>query len=370
MRSVLILDDDSLLRRGVRTIIERSNLPFFVAHEASSVAVALEWLFRNHCDIAIVDMNMPKQSGLDFFRELERINHQVKCIVLSGHDDFEYTSGSLRHGAVDYLLKPVEREVLIDALRRADNRISKDEAVQNAAVSKMDTENDMNFFQDPEYRTLHDQLNSVFHLIHSSDEDARERKLSALVDSLLDDTIADNRKRRYMLFFHHYTLNRVAELFPQFHNENRKETEKLAIYAQGNDYKVYWAHYRAYWNHIFAYADTVREKGAYRDIDRALAYIHEHYHKDINMASVSNYLNIDYSNFSKKFELVTGSNFSGYLKKLRIEGAKNLLATSNEAIAHIADKLSFGNTKHFITTFKKTVGVTPTEYRRLYDGNN
>ena len=367
MRSVLILDDDSLLRKGVRTIIERSNQPFFVAREASSVPVALEWLFRNSCDIAIVDMNMPKQSGLDFFLELERINHQVKCIVLSGHDDFSYTSGSLRHGAVDYLLKPVERDVLMDALVRADNMISKEEAIQKLAVGKAD--NDMSFFQDPEYKILLDQLNAMFDLIHSAG-DIREQQLETLIDSFLSDTIPDNRKQMYMLYFHQYTLNKVAELFPQFYGENQKEAEQLTVYAKSSDYKLYWAQYKAYWNHIFAYADTVREKGAYRDIDRALAYIQENYQKDINMASVSNYLNIDYTNFSKKFKQATGGNFSGYLKKLRIEGAKSMLASSREPISQIAEKLSFGNTKHFITTFKKTVGITPTEYRRLYGGNN
>jgi len=366
----LILDDDSLLRKGVRTIIERSKQPFYVAYEASSVPIALQWLAINTCDIAVVDMNMPVHSGLDFFVELERINHQIKCIVLSGHEDFKYTSGSIRFGVIDYLLKPTTRDVLMEALIKADKKISQDEAIQNAIISRMEAEGDKGLFQNTDYKIWFDRLETLFNLIHNSVEEVRQQQLNALIESFSDSKISDGSKQRHMQFFHQYTLDRVEELFPQFYSENQKEANKLTIYAQSNDYNVYLEHYKAYWNHIYSYADTVRKRGAYRDIDSALAYIHENYKKDINMASVSNFLNIDYSNFSKKFKMVTGGNFSEYIKNLRIESAKNLLSDTNETIAQIANNLSFGNTKHFITTFKKTVGVTPTEYRRLYGGGN
>ena len=99
-------------------------------------------------------------------------------------------------------------------------------------------------------------------------------------------------------------------------------------------------------------------------MQEAIDYIRENYDQDINMAMVSNYISMNYSQFSYSFKQYTGSNFVNYLKELRMEQAKLLLRDTDMKIHEIQKKVGYDNEKHFMKTFKAACGVTPTEYRK------
>ena len=93
-------------------------------------------------------------------------------------------------------------------------------------------------------------------------------------------------------------------------------------------------------------------------------YIKENYDKNLNMAVVSNYISMNYSLFSYSFKQYTGNNFVNYLKNLRMEEAKKLLAKTDMRVVEISQKVGYDNEKHFMTTFKSSCGVSPSEYRK------
>ncbi|MBO5473272.1 MAG: response regulator [Lachnospiraceae bacterium] len=99
-------------------------------------------------------------------------------------------------------------------------------------------------------------------------------------------------------------------------------------------------------------------------IIQAVRYIEANYNKDLNMAVVSNYVSMNYSLFSYEFKQYTGVNFVSYVKKLRIEEAKKLLADTELRIGEISAKVGYENEKHFMKTFKSACGVSPGEYRK------
>ncbi|ARI78781.1 response regulator transcription factor [Halobacillus mangrovi] len=102
-------------------------------------------------------------------------------------------------------------------------------------------------------------------------------------------------------------------------------------------------------------------------MDKAIEFIHENAHKDLNMAVVSNYVSLNYSYFSHAFKDYTGNNFVDYLKKVRIEKAKKLLSDSNHKIFEVSELVGFGNSKQFSRVFRDLEGVSPKEYReKLY----
>ncbi len=101
-----------------------------------------------------------------------------------------------------------------------------------------------------------------------------------------------------------------------------------------------------------------------KDMDRALEYIHANYAKDLNMTMVSNYVSLNYTYFSQAFKDFVGVSFVQYLKNIRIEKAKELLATTELKVMDIGERAGFDNTKHFNRVFRETVGVTPLEYRQ------
>ena len=102
----------------------------------------------------------------------------------------------------------------------------------------------------------------------------------------------------------------------------------------------------------------------HHEMARAVAYIHEHYAKDLNMAMVANHVSLNYSYFSERFKAWTGENFVSYLKKVRVEKAKELLARTDDKVHEIGRKVGFANPKQFNRVFREMEGITALEYRR------
>ena len=82
------------------------------------------------------------------------------------------------------------------------------------------------------------------------------------------------------------------------------------------------------------------------------------------MAVVSNYISMNYSLFSYSFKQYTGSNFVNYLKTIRMEEAKKLLAETDMRVIEISQEVGYDNEKHFMKIFKSAYGVSPSEYRK------
>lgn len=103
----------------------------------------------------------------------------------------------------------------------------------------------------------------------------------------------------------------------------------------------------------------------HREMKKATQFIQENFDKDLNMAMVSNHVSFNYSYFSQAFKEYTGESFVHYLKKLRIERARELLATTDFKVYEISERAGFENVKHFSRVFKEMEGVSPQEYRDL-----
>ena len=99
-------------------------------------------------------------------------------------------------------------------------------------------------------------------------------------------------------------------------------------------------------------------------MQKAVEYIRENYAKDLNMAVVSNYISMNYSLFSYSFKQFTGMNFVGYLKNIRMDEAKKLLAETELKVNEISQQVGYDNVKHFMKTFKAMTGVAPSEFRK------
>ena len=99
-------------------------------------------------------------------------------------------------------------------------------------------------------------------------------------------------------------------------------------------------------------------------MQQAIDYIQKNYAADLNMAVVSNYVSMNYSLFSYAFKQYTGKNFVNYLKELRVNEAKRLLAETDMRVIEISQQVGYENEKHFMKIFKSVSGVSPTQYRK------
>lgn len=101
-----------------------------------------------------------------------------------------------------------------------------------------------------------------------------------------------------------------------------------------------------------------------RKIREAVQYVRENFRSPLNMATVSNYVSMNYSLFSLLFKQYTGSNFVSYLQNLRLEEAKKLLLETDWKVNEIGSRVGFSDEKHFLKMFKAAVGLSPTEWRK------
>ncbi len=116
---ILIVDDQSLFREGLRTLLSVQP-DFEVAGEAANGEEALRQAVRLQPNIILMDLRMPVMDGVTATQRLREALPQCRVIVLTTFDDDEYVFDGLKAGAVGYLLKDVSSEKLFEAVRAAD----------------------------------------------------------------------------------------------------------------------------------------------------------------------------------------------------------------------------------------------------------
>lgn len=113
---ILIVDDHQLYREGIKRILEFED-GFEVVGEGADGSQVIELTDRHKPDVVIMDINMPHMNGIEATRTLINTYPKVKVIILSIHDDENYVSHALQTGASGYLLKDMDVESLIEAVK-------------------------------------------------------------------------------------------------------------------------------------------------------------------------------------------------------------------------------------------------------------
>ena len=114
---VLIADDHTLLRQGIRMVLELEP-DIKIVGEASDGEEALEQVALLKPDILLLDMNMPKKNGLEVAKTLSSQKITTRVIILTIHDDMNYVVETVKAGAAGYLLKDIDSGMLVSAIRR------------------------------------------------------------------------------------------------------------------------------------------------------------------------------------------------------------------------------------------------------------
>lgn len=121
---VLIVDDEFLVRQGIKHHMNWEAEGFQIVGEASNGEEGLEQVHLLQPDIVITDIVMPVMDGETFVRTLKASHPQIEVIVLSSFSEFEYVRSTLQNGAADYILKPkLDTNELLQVLQRTAGKI-------------------------------------------------------------------------------------------------------------------------------------------------------------------------------------------------------------------------------------------------------
>ena len=125
MYNLLIVDDEPVIRRGIKSLAILSEIGINKIFEAGNAEICLEITDKEQIDIIMLDINMPNTDGLTLAKMLKEKIKNFASIMVTGYDYFEYMQTAIRLGVDDYLLKPVNKTDIELVLKRMIDKIEK-----------------------------------------------------------------------------------------------------------------------------------------------------------------------------------------------------------------------------------------------------
>ena len=131
---LFIADDEIDVREGLRYILDWSELGFYICGEGKNGADTLEQILVSRPDVVLMDIRMPKLSGLEVIRQATEQGFQGKFIILSGYSDFSYAQEAIKYGVTCYLTKPIDEDALEKAVLDARHTLMEEQNAQKKLV--------------------------------------------------------------------------------------------------------------------------------------------------------------------------------------------------------------------------------------------
>ena len=103
MKTVLVVEDEKMIRQGIKTMIQRSGVPVEIIMECNNGETALEILKEQKIDVMFTDIRMPKMDGIELVQKMQELEHKPLTVAVSGYDDFSYAVEMMRHGVREYI---------------------------------------------------------------------------------------------------------------------------------------------------------------------------------------------------------------------------------------------------------------------------
>ncbi len=519
----LIVDDEKYVRALIRHLIDWQALGIKIVGEASDGIQALQMIERYEPEIVIIDVKMPRLSGLEVIRITYESNRNTKFLVISGHKNFEYAQAAIKYRVENYLVKPIAKDELYSNIMAMQRRIREEATLQegkdltgDVGASEMRKEKllmqllQKNSMQAPTFLSL-EHINEIYgtsfykgffnlmaiqmtpidkldaaqkriiltqvatycktkefrlqericvqkstgvYLLINYDHEGDYEETAEMILEYLDKKF--NKYCRFSICISQETRC-LSEIIPKevetaimhrvdlprqqmircgsypvsekpfqvnidsiyqaieivnaeaiedwflnaksritsaetslrdVHETFEKIDEKLnetllSLYGDESDSIPYSDDLKS----VIFIARTRPElaslmqarilqkvddyydfagKRDYHRIRQAKDYITKHYADNISLQDVATVAMMSPNYFSTLFGKVEGCSYNGYLTKYRMNKAKDLLRNKSIRIADISEMVGYVDAKYFSQVFRKTIGITPSEYRRLY----
>ncbi|SDJ74730.1 two-component system, response regulator YesN [Lachnospiraceae bacterium G41] len=410
---VFLVDDEIVIREGIRESFPWEDTPYSLVGEAPDGEMALPIIRDTNPDIVITDIKMPFMDGLELCRELKSQMPWIGIIVLSGYDEFEYARQCIKLGVREYLLKPINSADLREALDKVSAQLKEErKTLEHAASLRARMEDGGKFLKEKligslfsDETALEDahnvlkQLRSMgcpvpapFYVVIDaafSPTGTGQEAAALLAESsggivnasasrtgtrllVLGDTAEDAEERAYAV---------ATSLSQELERSECKEIRVGIGEIVDNPEKIFQSFKTArHIRHLLAERKDeravilgVREMGEVSDekvpsvISEAKLYMSQNYsNANLMLQDVAKAVNMSKSRFSTVFSQTTGQSFTEYLIYLRLSKAKELLKTSNLKSSQIATEIGYNDSHYFSYIFKKNVGMTPSDYRSQY----
>lgn len=131
MLRIFLAEDESIIRETLRDTVPWAQYGYVFAGEAGDGEIALSMIRQTKPDVLVTDIRMPFMDGLALSKLVLKEFPQMKVIIISGYDDFEYARQAIDIGVEQYLLKPITKSTLLDVLEHVRDKIESEHAQNN-----------------------------------------------------------------------------------------------------------------------------------------------------------------------------------------------------------------------------------------------
>ncbi|SFJ54650.1 two-component system, response regulator YesN [Paenibacillus sp. UNC496MF] len=344
MWKIAIIDDDRSVLKGLKSMIPWVELGAELVGEGMDGQEGLEIVRVSRPDIIVTDIYMPDMDGIEMIHSLRSDGYEGKIIIHSGYNDFEYARQALRLNVEDYLSKPISLQTLHAVLARA---------IRDLKLTRLPS---------PSIGLVkwHRQLGEAILT-------SQERKATLIIDDFLrqldeQGVLALPAIRRFgiecwtMLT---YALNEAGlpldETFPPALIQ-----EEINAFMKPDDFRCWIA------DKISSICKSRCSSEKHKEaVDFIIQYIQQHYFEEITLTELAEKVFISRNYLCDIFKKTTGETFHGYLTRVRMEKAKQLILAGKLHIYEIAQKVGYKNVSYFSTAFKKHFsGVSPTDINK------
>lgn len=339
MIQALIVDDEHLVRKGLRLLFPWQKYGIEIAGEAASGEKAMQFMREHPVQLLMTDITMPGMSGLELIRQAQRHDASIKAVILTCHQDFEYIQAALRLGAVDYIVKTQLEEMDLDqALARIVNAVRAEAPEPRAGGSQASLVKD-----------VADRAGSVRWVM---DDDGFESLLEAIRQL--------NPDAGQLGEMWQSAMDRLQLSFPMFDWQEIEEAAPADAYGFEQRLRKLRAGLQA-WLRRSGYSEDIIQA-----IVKAVGRIAEQPVAHVKQSEVSQWVNLSKNYFSTSFRDIMRMTFSHFLQAISVRAARELLVTTNYPVYWIAERCGFADQRYFSKLFKEQTGWLPSEYRQRH----
>ena len=333
MLKVLVAEDEPWIRAAIVEMVESIGHDIKVVGDVTNGVEAWHMIQQLWPTVLITDIMMPEMDGLELVRNIYEHKIPMAVIIISGYDYFHYAQRAIDYGVNKYLLKPVNREELRDALFEAMEKMIEIEKMNHYLI----------------------KIQTYFDTINDIDPAEGMKSLYKLVD--------DIRNLKHVNYGAYLSLLRIVESkLSSLLTSIEAEHTVMSHFSGVPDEEIR--------KHLGTLAESwflhpQRNKKEFKQIIKsACEFIHAHYRDDLTLTQMAEYTNLSISHFSSLFKRYTGETLITYINQVRVEKAKELLRNTNDKIYTIAEEVGFSSQSYFIRVFKNITGMSPNEYRK------
>ncbi len=134
MYTILVADDETIIREGIKVLFDYEALGFTICAEAADGEQALEQIRSMQPDVVLIDIRMPGMTGLEVIKQARKEGYRGKVIIISSYSDFKYAQEAIRQGVQYYITKPIDEEELENVLREFKESFDRENQARTASA--------------------------------------------------------------------------------------------------------------------------------------------------------------------------------------------------------------------------------------------